>query len=338
MGDLKEGGRHMRRSLRLFVPALLAVGLLSIPSGGWAQKKNLAMGCTQTASSHYAYCVGAAKAINTLVPDVNVAVVETGATVDNLKRMMKGQVDFGLITPDQVYLAWKGEATWKDTPFPDIRIIWMYTVSAVYHVVREETGIKSNYELTGKRFNPGMRGSATEKMTEAVLGALGIKPDYMRGGTSDAVDAMKDKRIAGYSKAGVGFALDASTMDIATQTPVRVLPFTEDEMKKVKAQYPYFPWVKVPSGSLKGMGEFWATAVIVGFSAPKSFPSDLTYKIAKAVWDGREHQKAAFKGMTEDIPKLTVETSLSPLHVGAIKYYRDLGLKVPDELVPPEAK
>jgi hypothetical protein len=324
---------------RAIAAGALVVALVLTGTGpAHAQKKRLAMGCTQTASSHYAYCVGAAKAINLTVPDVEITVVETGATVDNLKRLMKGTLDYGLVTPEQVYLAWKGQENWKDTPFPDIRVMWMYTVSANYVVVREETGVKSIHELGGKKFNPGIRGSATEKMTEAVLTDLGIKPDWQRMGTADAVDAMKDKRIVGYAKAGNGFALDASTMDIATSTPVRVLPFTEAEMKKIKGLKPHIPWVKVPAGSIKGMGEFWTTAIIVGFAAPKSFPADVVYRIVKAVSEGLEHQKAAFKGTTDDIPKLTVETSQSPLHAGAIRYYRERGLKVPDHLIPPEAK
>ncbi len=324
---------------RPIAAAALAAALALTGTGtAHAQKKRLAMGCTQTASSHYAYCVGAAKAINLTVPDVDITVVETGATVDNLKRMMKGTLDYGLVTPEQVYLAWKGQENWKDTPFPDIRVMWMYTVSANYTVVREETGVRSIHELGGKKFNPGIRGSATEKMTEAVLTDLGIKPDWQRMGTADAVDAMKDKRIVGYAKAGNGFALDASTMDIATSTPVRVLPFTEAEMKKVKELKPHIPWVKVPAGSIKGMGEFWTTAIIVGFAAPKSFPADVVYRIVKAVSEGLEHQKAAFKGTTDDIPRLTVEASQSPLHAGAVRYFREKGLKVPDHLVPPEAK
>ena len=311
---------------------------LSTTAPAEAQKKRLAMGCTQTASSHYAYCVGAAKAINLAVPDVDVSVVETGATVDNMKRMQKGALDYGLVTPEQVYLGWKGMENWKDTPFPDIRMMWMYTVSASYVIVREETGIKSLQEIAGKKFNPGIRGSATEKMTETVFADLGIKAEWQRMGTSDAVDAMKDKRIVGYAKTGNGFALDASTMDIATQTPVRVLPFTEEEMKKSKAAHPYIPWIKVPAGAVKGLGEFWTTAIIVGFSAPKSFPADTVYKIVKAVSEGLEHQKAAFKGTTDNIPQLTAEVSQSPLHAGTIKYLREKGVKIPDHLIPAEAK
>jgi len=252
--------------------------------------------------------------------------------------MQKGTIDYGLITNDQMYLAWKGEATWKDAPAPDMRNLWFYTVSAVYVSVREDTGVKSLTELTGKDFNPGIRGSATEKMIEVALEHIGVKPKWVRGGTSDSVDAMKDKRIVGYAKAGNGFQLDASTMDISTQTAVRVLAFSDEQMKKVKDSYPYFPWVKVPANSIKGMGEFWTLAVVVGFGAQKTLPNDVAYRLVKTVMEDKEHQRAAFKGMADDMVKTTMEQALSPLHAGAVKYYRERGVKIPDHLVPAEAR
>src|SRR3990170_738609 len=176
---------------RVIVAGTVMLGL-ALAGQAEAQKKRLAMGCTANASSHFAYCVGQANTI-----------------------------DYGLITSDQVYLAHKGESTFKDTPFADIRNLWYYTVSAVYISVREETGIKTIADLTGKKFSPGFRGTATEKMTEATLTHLGIKPEWVRGGASDLVDAIKDKRIVGYAKAADGVRLDASMMDIGTTTPLR---------------------------------------------------------------------------------------------------------------------
>ena len=325
-----------RKSVR--VAALLAIAVIASAAPAAAQKKNLAIGSTQTSSSHYAYFVGAAKAINLLVPDVNVTVVETGATVDNMKRMQKGQLDMGLVTADQVYLAWKGLENWKDSPFEGFRQLWLYSVSANYVTVREEAGIKSVYDLGGKKFNPGIRGSAVEKGTEAVFGILGIKPDWQRMGTADAVDAMKDKRIVGFAKSGAGFSLDASTMDIATQTPLRTLAFSEEDMKKVRAARPYLPWIKVPAGSIKGMGEFWTTASLAFVAGTKAMPADVAYRIVKAIWEGQEHQPQGVMGAAYRNPRGAIEHALSPLHAGAIRYYRELGFKIPDELVPPEAR
>ncbi len=301
-------------------------------------KKRLAMGCAPSTVSHYPYCVGQARAINAGVPDVDVTVVETGASVDNLKRMQKNTIDYGLTTNEQVALAHKGDGVWKPTPFPEIRNLWYYSVSAVYVIVREDTGVKSIDELAGKKFAAGFRGSATEKMTEASLTHLGVKAEWFRGGNSDLVDAMKDKRLVGMAKGADAFRLDPSTMDIATSTPIRILPWTDEHVRKVKSEFPHYPWVRVPAGSIKGMGEFWSQAIVLGFSAPASMPVDLAYRIVKAVLEDREHQRGAFKGIVDDMGKATLDYSLSPLHAGAVKYFREKGVKIPAHLIPPEAK
>jgi TRAP-type uncharacterized transport system substrate-binding protein len=57
--------------------------------------------------------------------------------------------------------------------------------------------------------------------------------------------------------------------------------------------------------------------------------------MVKAVWEGFDEQIASYpsvKGI--DVPKLTLETCTVPLHPGAIKDYRELGLKVPENLIP----
>jgi len=316
--------------------SLFLFNVFSAEQGFAAGKKLLAMGTTQAASSHYAYFVAVSKAINTRVPEVSVTVVETGASVDNIKRMAKGELDFGLTTIHIQYQAYHGLGAWKGNPIKNQYVFWIYQPAPQNFVVREDSGVKSVYDLTGKSFNPGIRGSATEKTVEEILEALGIKPNYYRGGTEDAVDAIKDKRIVGYVKSGAGLtSLDASTLDIATFVPIRILGFTDEDIKRVNAQYPYLTTVNVPAGIYKSLPGYKTFAMLIGAAGKKELPEDLVYKMVKAVWEGFNLQVAAYpsvKGV--DIPKLTIETSTAPLHPGAIKYYRELGLKIPDYLIP----
>jgi TRAP-type uncharacterized transport system substrate-binding protein len=37
-----------------------------------------------------------------------------------------------------------------------------------------------------------------------------------------------------------------------------------------------------------------------------------------------------------DFPKQTMEYCDVPLHPGAVKFYQELGLKIPDKLMPPK--
>jgi TRAP-type uncharacterized transport system substrate-binding protein len=39
-----------------------------------------------------------------------------------------------------------------------------------------------------------------------------------------------------------------------------------------------------------------------------------------------------------NVPKDTVDVTMIPLHAGAYRAYKELGVKIPDRAVPPEAK
>ncbi len=300
-----------------------------------ASKKLLAVGSTQTSSSHYAYFVAFAKVINTKVPEVGLSVVETGATVDNLNRMKKGELDMGMLTMHTNYEIYHGLGAWEGKAFKDQYVLWMYALAPSNYIVRQDSGVKTVYELNGKPFNPGMRGSASEKTTEACLGALGINPKYYRGGTDDTLSSIKDNRIVGYVKSGAGFIMDASSMDLATFVPIRILGFSDQDIAKVQAKYPHYGSISVPQGMFKDSPAYKTFVLVNGVIAKKELSEDLAYKMVKAVCENMEDQVAAFpslKGLS--LAQLTMEHTSIPLHPGAVKYYREVGMKIPPNLIP----
>ncbi len=337
----------MKKTVLIFgtsIAFLLGVLFMGPDQPAWAQKKKfILIGSTQTGSSHYAYAVAATKAINQFVPEVNATVAETGASVDNVKRLRAGQIDIGAIVTEKVmYEAWKGIGIWKGSATPDLRMLWAYTQSIDYYVVREDSGVTKLEDLEGKKFNPGMRGSATEATTKEIFQILGIKPDYHVGGTADAVAAIKDGRIVGYVKTGVGLQLDASTLDVMTLTKIRLISMTPEQIQKVKAAVPYIPFFRVPAGGIKAMPsqpEYHSWGMVVCGATMKTFPEDLAYKAVKAILKGRDMIVAAFPAHAEvNVPKDTVEVTMIPLHAGAYRAYKELGIKIPERAVPPEAK
>jgi uncharacterized protein len=318
---------------------VLAIGLAGLCTAGpilAASKKQLAMGSTQSSSSHYAYFVAVAKIINANVPEVNVSVVETGASVDNINRIKKGDLDLGMTTIHLQYQAYHGMETWKDKPIKDQCVLWVYQPAPQNFVVREDSGVKTVHDLAGKHFNPGMRGSATEKTVEAILDALGVTPNFYRGGTDDTVASIKDNRIVGYVKSGAGVkSLDASTLDIATFTPIRLIGFTDEDVSKVQTKYPYLSPIAIPKGIYKDSPAYKTFTMLIGVVANKALPDDLVYKMVKANHEHFADQVAAYPSIKDtNLPELTLETCTVPLHPGAIKYYKELGLKVPDKLFP----
>lgn len=219
--------------------ALLAVATTMAPAV--QAKDKLLIGATSASSSQYGYFVALSQLINSKVPAVETAVVETGATVDNLRRIDRRQIDMGLVTTNVGYQSYAGEGAFEGKKV-DNRLLFVYSTAPQNVIVRNDSGVTTLAGLAGKRFNPGLKGSATEKTAEAVFKALGISADYVRGSTTDIVDAMKDNRVIGTVKSGAGMKLDGSSLDIATFTPIRVLGLDAAQKKTVAEKFRIFRW------------------------------------------------------------------------------------------------
>ncbi len=315
---------------------LLMAASLS-PAISHAQAERLAIGSTASSSSHYGYYVAVSQVINNEVEGVETNVVETGATLDNLRRLQRNQVDMGLVTTNVAYDVYNGEGAFEGAPYEGL-VLWVYGVSLQNVIVREDSGITELSGLEGARFNPGIVGSGTEATAEAVFSALGIVPDFVRGSTGDIVDQIKDNRVAGYVKSSAGQNLDASTVDISTLTPIRVLGLTDEQASTIESELPSLSIVDVADDeAATGVAAYSTWAYATTTMSRPDLDEDTAYKITKAICEDETVQAAAFAGLKgSDIPAMTIALSTSPLHPGAIRYYEEIGVEVPDRLRPAE--
>ncbi|MFW3615656.1 TAXI family TRAP transporter solute-binding subunit [Billgrantia antri] len=299
-------------------------------------QERLLIGSTSSSSSHYGYFVAVNQIINSQVEGVSASVAETGATVDNLRRLSRNQVDMGLVTTNTGYHAYAGEQDFEGRPV-DSRLLWVYTVAPQNVVIREDADVSSLEGLDGVRFNPGITGSATESTTEAVFETLGIAPDYVRGSTTDVVDSIKDGRIMGYVKSGVGNKLDGSTMDIATFTPIEVLSLSDEQAETLRAEMPDLAVVDIPEGAGDGVPAYTTWAFGVAVHAHPDLDEETAYQIVKAVMENPEPQANAFSAVRdEDLAQMTLDVGTVPLHAGAARYFEEQGMEIPDALRPVE--
>lgn len=314
-----------------------------------APQIRMIMGTTQQASSHYPYLVTASKIINGKVPEVNITVRETGGSSENADLWVKGDIQISLLSTDMGYLLYNGLEKYQGRGREDIRYLWVYTVNPHVYMVRRDSPVTKLEDLEGKDYHPAARGSSSELQTKRVFEVLGIKPKLYIGGTDDAIAAIKDRRIHGYTKAMIGYQLDASIIDLMTATPIRLLTFTKGQLDKFLEAYPYYGYTAIPAGTFKDVEEnkvplLYPTLTTAVATSAKIVPPEVAYKITKAIVEdnkpgGDGLQAAAMAIMkTIDIPKVTVEQATVPLHAGAYKYLKEIGMTIPQKLMPPEVK
>lgn len=322
----------MRQIIRLIAIACLFLTMLA---GQSFAGERIAFGTTNTRSSHYSFAVSLARSVAAANTGLEVTVSETGGSVDNIKRMSRGLFDMGITTTEVLFQAYNGIGLFKGKKNNNLRILMLYTGVPMVLVVREDSGVTSIRDLSGKRFNPGMRGSSSEKTTERVFNVLGIKPNYYRGSVGDALQAVKNRQIVGLTKAGAGFLPDAALMELQTLSKIRLLGFSESDVKQVLVKYPYYSAVKIPANTYNGQDKPVRTfGFVMALAVQNSLSEDAGYKLVKAFVTKKKIQEDAFaavKGV--DYVNFTIDQASIPLHAGAARFYREMGKIIPANLV-----
>ncbi|KUF10055.1 TAXI family TRAP transporter solute-binding subunit [Pseudoponticoccus marisrubri] len=316
----------------LLSTAVVAVAGLATAVPALAETR-LAFGATNSQSAHYAYFAALSKIVNDAYPDTyQASVVETGATVDNLKRMARDQLDIGLITTSTLYHAYNGVKSFDGRPV-ESKLLWAYSLAPQNVVVRRDSGITELADIDGQKFGPGMRGSSTEATALEVFDLLDIEPDWVRGTNGELANAIKDDRSEGFVKSAVGTSFDALTTDIAAFTPLQVLGISDEQEAAIRETLPELSIVEMPGGEMENSGPYTVWGFMIGVSARPNMDEQTAYDITKAVMENMAEQEAAFPAVQgQNLPELTLQYATSPLHPGAIRYYEEIGLTVPDHL------
>jgi TRAP transporter TAXI family solute receptor len=100
------------------------------------------------------------------------------------------------------------------------------------------------------------------------------------------------------------------------------------------AKYPYFAKGKMPKGTYKSNPDKdLVTLTLWNFMVVhKDTPDNFVYEVVKATFDNVDILIAAHKSATE-VEAESVIYSPVVLHPGAVKYYQEKGIAIPDRLI-----
>jgi len=325
----------------LAVPGLVACGSDADPATPGARRNvRLNFGVIGSTSSHYLHFVAKANVINKYVDGVNMTVVAAGSPTENVPRMVAGEFDMSNFSPPTGLDQYKGLNAFAGKAMPELRI-WFNDVDfGNVFLVRQDAGVNSLSDLTGKPYNPGIPGSSADLQTRDVLAALGITPDYRAASLEDAVEALRNRGIVGYTKAtGVGGRPDASMLELEAQVGLKALSLTADQEKQVKAKFPSLTTITIPSGVAPDL--YPQDSIVLGAGLGQAvlsdFDADLLYDLTAAIVDHQDEIDQAFPGYGGyDLVEQTLKYATIPLHSGAVRYLKEKGATVPAELIPPE--
>lgn len=308
--------------------AALALLTLALVSPASAQKSTLTFGSTNATSSNYALAVAMSKAIKKELPNTNVTMIETGASVDNVRRMTKGEIDFGLVMADTSIQALAGSGPFQGKAVEDLAVLYVHDIVTLQLVVRADSGVKTLKDLQGKKFSAGIRGSGAELLTRQMFALLGIEPQWSPGSIQDAIEGTQNRQLVGYSKYGVGAGLDATLRELMVSTQMRYLSFDKDQQALIQSKIKGVDFAEIPANTIPGQDAVTTPVVLGTYSARLATMDDATaFSVAKGIYENRQFLIDVFphlKNMDFKQQALRTEMLGLKLHPGAKKFWLSL--------------
>ncbi|MBI3003187.1 MAG: TAXI family TRAP transporter solute-binding subunit [candidate division NC10 bacterium] len=304
------------------------------PRRAFAQTRvRLSIATGGTGGVYYPLGGGMAALISKYLPGVEATAEVTTASVDNMKLLHAGKIALALTLPDTAWEAHEGKLRGLPERVAVRSLAALYS-NYMHIVTLEGNGIRSVADLKGKRVSTGAPGSGTEVKGLRVLEAYGLTPKDLRSqdrlGAAESAGALKDRKLDAFIWDG-GLPT-AAVLDVAATPGIKIAIIPHgDAVPKMVAKYgPLYFAGNIPKATYAGMTADAPVAVATNLLvAHERMEESLAHQITKVLLEHTPELVAVHKAAQEITLKSAVVGSPVPFHPGALRYYREKGIKVP---------
>ncbi|MER3455572.1 MAG: hypothetical protein C4304_01475 [candidate division GAL15 bacterium] len=310
---------------------LAAMVLGWVVSGALAQVR-LTIAGGVVGGGPYLQAVGLSQVIGSALKDVSVTVQGTPGLRANAARLAAGLVDLAVVVTVDGFDVLGRREEFKDAVKFPLQLYPTVPPQYVHFIVKESSGIRRFRDLDGKRINVLTRGSLAEKVGTQLLVALRIRPARVfHFPHADAANALQ----AGEVDAVVAGGIAPAYGEVSLREPLRVLSLTDEEVALVNERMPQLPVAEADfSRAYRGAGKARVLAPWAVMAARHDLDPDLAYRITKAVFENYRTIVQVYRE-AEGLQPLHVVETRYPLHPGALRYYREVRVRLPNTLLPP---
>lgn len=255
----------------------------------------------------------------------------TAGSTNNLEALRDGELSFAITQSDWQYKAYNGKDIFADEgPFTDLRSVFSLHSEMFTVAVGKDSGIKNFSGLKGKRVNIGDSSSGMREMMEGLMAAFRWKNNYF----AQALDM----KLPDAAKALCAGQIDAMVIaighpngmvqEITSNCGAKLITVEGKEVDALLANNPYYSRSAIPGGMYQGNPQNVPTfGVKAGLVTTAQMDDATVYQLTKAVFENFDSFKTLhFVFSTLDRDKMVSTGIIAPIHPGALRYYKEVGL------------
>ncbi|MGM1053133.1 MAG: TAXI family TRAP transporter solute-binding subunit [Pseudomonadota bacterium] len=262
--------------------------------------------------------------------EVVLTLEESQGSVQNVMEVMARQGNYVFTTPPGLVeqaMAGEGAFAERQTPrFQEIRGLFPIPAITMHFVVAGDEGVIGLEELEGKHILIG-RGTFGAREAERYLEMFDLldKVQVASANIGSGPDALKNGQIEAFVTAS-SFPTP-NVIETAASMPVSLVSLTDEQIAQTGAARQ-----TIPGGTYPGIDQdVETTSLPVIAYTTTSMDDETAYTLTRTFWERRDamaEETAWWGGITHDM----VGNIAGTLHPGAVRYYDDAGIEIPDAL------
>lgn len=262
---------------------------------------------------------------------IRCSVESTLGSTYNVNNIRAGDLTFGLVQSDVQYKAYLGKEQFKSAgAYTDLRAIFSLHTEAFTVVARADLHAKQLEDLQGRRVNIGSEGSGQHSTLQQLLEQrgenFGIYSLASSLSAAEMSNALCDNNIDAMIYV-VGHPSDA-IKEATSSCQSHLLKVDGGYVDELIKKFPYYRRTIIKGDYYKGNAQNIATFGVSSTLVTSAKTSDeQVYQLVKAVFNNFDFFTSTHPAFVDLIKEEMISTSLTaPLHPGAVKYYREIGL------------
>ena len=333
----------MRKSL---ASCALAMSLV-LGGAAQAETRDYLVSTAGTGGSFYPVGVGIATIIKLKLGTrkenaINLSAITSQGSFDNVNIISKEKADFAIAQSLMTDWGWKGTGKFDGSPKKNLRTVSALMFNTKQFITRNElapTGMMEDLiGLKGKKVVLGARNSGGLLSFTLFLQTIGIddpesyyEQSYM--GFRQRAEGLINGNLDGINLTS-GIPNSSATLAMANlQGKVKMLSFSPEMRQKLTTGTVWGPYT-IPAGTYPGQDAAIETIAQPNLLiAGAHVPDDVVYEVTKTMYEN-----LAFLGSVHgSLKAMNIESALNgitvPLHPGAARYYKEVGVSIPDHLI-----
>jgi len=303
---------------------LLLVGLAACEDAPAAEP--IVIATASPGGPYLAYGQGLARILSRELGQ-EVTAQSTQGPAQNILLLERKQATLAFITMGVGLQAWNGSDWTKGSQYRSMRVIFPMFGTAFQFVAAKRLHLNWLDDLTGLQIGAGPRAGTAGTYLPTVFKALDIKGNLRFGAWESMTSQLRSGDLSGIVFVS-GFPNPALTELIAAE-PVDFVRPSADQIALIRKALPEISRSTVPAQTYPTQERDYPTIGLFNFAVVhKDLPDDLVYKIVKTVFDNREELMKAQSSAKETVPANIGRDELLPLHPGAARYYREIGVPI----------